>query len=286
MFIDLDNPVSVIGFGRIEQSTGFWHDIWKNNDFLMIYLAEGDLEFEFENQQYKMLAGDTLIIPKGSNNRPLASNGCVYYYFNFSVTETEPAISQYKITASHSHALSNFAYSFNNAERAVIEVKTLTRHTGDSRLDKIMNRCAELDMWQRPNEKLLLDNYMREILIQLSLMQEASSEVDQVFNRMKLFIEGNYRRNISLGDVAEKVHISPSYAAKLFRKNTGMRCCDYINKVRLDAACEVLVNTHLRISDIAEQVGYSSQYYFARQFKKVYGMTAGQFRKGAQKKES
>lgn len=286
MFIDLDNPVSVVGFGRIEQSTGFWHDMWKNINFLMIYLAEGDLEFEFENQQYKMLAGDTLIIPKGSNNRPLASNGCVYYYFNFSVTETEPATSQYKINASHSHGLSNFAYSFNNAKRAVIEVETLTHHTGDSRLDKIMNRCAELDMWQRPNEKLLLDNYMREILIQLSLMRESSPEVDQVFNRMKFFIERNYRRNISLSDVAKRVHISLSYAAKLFKKNTGMRCCDYINKVRLEAACEVLVNTRLSISSIAEQVGYSSQYYFARQFKKVYGMTAGQFRKGAQKKES
>lgn len=279
MYIDLNNPVSVVGFGRIEQAQGFWHDIWKNTNFLLIYLAEGDLEFEFEKQQYKMFAGDTLVIPKGSNHRPLESGGCVYYYFYFSVAETEPKLSQYKIKASHSHGLANFAYSFDSAERAVIEVKTLTRHTGDSRLDKIMNRCAELDMWQRPNEKLLLDNYMREILIQLSLMQEASSEVDQVFNRMKLFIEGNYRRNISLGDVAEKVHISPSYAAKLFRKNTGMRCCDYINKVRLEAACEVLINTHLRISNIAEQVGYSSQYYFARQFKKVYGMTAGQYRK-------
>ncbi len=279
MFIDLDNPVSVLGFGRIEQTKGFWHDIWKNFNFLLIYLAEGDLEFEFEKQQYKMLAGDTLIIPKGSNHRPLESGGCVYYYFYFSVTETEPKLSQYKIKASHSHGLANFAYSFDSAERAVIEVKTLTRHTGDSRLDKIMNRCAELDMWQRPNEKLLLDNYMREILIQLSLMQESSSEADQVFNRMKVFIERNYRRNISLSDVAEKVHISPSYAAKLFKKNTGMRCCDYINKVRLEAACEVLVNTQLKISNIAEQVGYSSQYYFARQFKKVYGMTAGQYRK-------
>lgn len=279
MFFDVDKPIKVSGFGRIGQSAGFWHADWERRDFLLLYLSQGDLVMWVGDHEVSMKAGDVLIIPPNTPYRPLQSNGCTYYHFYFFATLCEKAESHFSISHSYCKGLPNFSFSYSFTEHTVIELQELTHSTEQSRLNKIINRCAELDLWHHPEEKMLLDNYLREILIQLSFLREKSSEKEQSFMRMVLFIQSNYMKSITLKEVSEAAHLSPSYAAKLFRKNSGMRCCDYINNVRLSAACEILVNTPTPISKIAEMVGYNSQYYFARQFKKTYSITAMQFRK-------
>lgn len=279
MYFDMDKPLKANEFGRIEQAEGFWHEAWKRRSNLLFFLASGDLVMEVDGEEIVLSQGDTLIIETDSIYRPLQSNGCVYYYFYFDADKTEECKSRFSINNSHCHSLANFAYSFNYTDRTVISVDAVTRHTENSRIAKIMNRCAELDLWKYPNEKMLLDIYLNELMIQLSLMKESSEDIDKPFTRMRTFIQHNYRKNITLSDVAEAVHLSPSYAAKLFKKNAGVRCCDYINSVRLAEARGMLINTNMKIAQIAEAVGYKSQYYFARQFKKEYKMTAIQYRK-------
>ncbi len=279
MFFDINTPITVTDFGRIEQSGGYWHADWQRSLYMLFYLSGGDLTMDVAGKETKLNEGDSLIVPPCTRYRPLESSGCQYYYFYFSAQESEEYRSKFSIRNSYCRSIPNFAYRFNYSERTVISVDTVTRHTENSRIGKIINRCAELDLWQRPDEKMLLDIYLKEYLIQLSLMQQASANVDQAFTRMTTFIHTRYKDDIGLSDVAQKVHLSPSYAAKLFKRNAGIRCCDYINNVRLATACGMLINTSMRISDIAEDVGYKSQYYFARQFKKVYGITATQYRK-------
>ncbi|MBO5912049.1 MAG: AraC family transcriptional regulator [Clostridia bacterium] len=279
MFFDVDKPIKVSGFGRISQSAGHWHADWKRHNFLLLYLSQGDLVMWVGDHEVPMKAGDVLIVPPNTPYRPLQSNGCTYYHFYFFASPCEKAESNFSIDRSYCKGLPNFSFSYSFTEHTVIELQELTHNTEDSRLSKIINRCAELDLWHHPEEKMLLDNYLREILIQLSFLREKSSDKGQSFMRMALFIQSNYTKNITLKEVSEAAHLSPSYAAKLFRKNSGMRCCDYINNVRLSAACEILINTPTPISKIAEMVGYNSQYYFARQFKKTYSITAMQFRK-------
>lgn len=279
MYFDMDKPLKAKDFGRIEQAEGFWHKAWKRRSNLLFFLASGDLVMEVDGEEIVLSQGDTLIVETGSTYRPLQSNGCVYYYFYFDADKTEEYKSRFSINNSFCRGLTNFAYSFTYTDRTVISVDAVTRHTENSRIAKIMNRCAELDLWKRPNEKMLLDLYLNELMVQLSLMKEASEDIDKPFTRMLNYIQRNYRKNITLSNVAESVHLSPSYAAKLFKKNAGVRCCDYINSVRLAEACGMLINTNMKIAQIADEVGYKSQYYFARQFKKEYGMTAVQYRK-------
>ena len=279
MFFDLDKPIKVTGFGRIGQKGGFWHTDWSQKNFLLFYLSEGDLVMSVGDREVAIHGGDVLIIPPHTPYRPLQSGGCTYYHFYFFASVCEEAESKFSIRHSHCKNLPNFSFSYNYTEHTVIELQELTHSTEQSRLNKIINRCAELDLWHHPEEKMLLDNYLREILIQLSFLREKSSEKEQSFMRMVLFIQSNYMKSITLKEVSEAAHLSPSYAAKLFRKNSGMRCCDYINNVRLSAACELLVNTPTTISKIAEMVGYNSQYYFARCFKNTYGINAMQYRK-------
>ncbi len=279
MYFDLNDKIVVTGFGRIVQNSGFWHGIWCRRYYTMFFISEGGFTMELNGKRYVLNKGDTLIVPPDTSYKPLESNGCVYYYFYFLAKETELRDSRFSISASHCTNPQNFSYGYKYTLHSVVELDVFTPSFEGSRMHKVMARCAELDVWQRPFEKMLLDNYLKEALILLGTFRLSESEVEQRFSRMVIYIRNHYKNNIGLTEVAGHVHMSKSYAAKIFRKNSGMRCCDYINQVRLSAACELLTNTSMRVSDIAEAVGYSGQYYFARQFRKVYGMTALQFRK-------
>ncbi|MEH7387330.1 response regulator [Bacillus sp. JJ1521] len=97
--------------------------------------------------------------------------------------------------------------------------------------------------------------------------------------RVLLYIDHSPAKDVSLAKAAEKAHLSTSYFCKLFKKETGTNFSDYIVKVRLQEAARLLEQTSLRISEIAERLGYSDLAYFSNSFKKQNGMTPSQYRK-------
>ncbi|WP_168735573.1 AraC family transcriptional regulator [Cohnella fermenti] len=88
---------------------------------------------------------------------------------------------------------------------------------------------------------------------------------------------------LSLNLVAELLSMSPSYVGRLYKQHTMNTIVDAIQKVRLERAMELLARTHLPIAEIAEQCGFTSTSYFNRLFKKHYGLTPTDCRKGGER---
>ncbi|WP_438445225.1 response regulator transcription factor [Gorillibacterium sp. sgz5001074] len=84
---------------------------------------------------------------------------------------------------------------------------------------------------------------------------------------------------VTLQDVAAKVHLNPSYLSQLFKQQMGINFVDYVLEQRMDKAKQLLSQTTLRISEIAERVGYSDIAYFSSTYKRVTGQTPSEFRK-------
>ncbi|WP_077617564.1 response regulator transcription factor [Bacillus sinesaloumensis] len=101
------------------------------------------------------------------------------------------------------------------------------------------------------------------------------SPIEQVL----LYIDQSTTKDVSLAEAAEKVHLSTTYFCKLFKKETGTNYSDYIVNIRLKEAARLLEQTSLRISEIAERLGYADLAYFSNCFKKQNGITPSQFRK-------
>ena len=68
------------------------------------------------------------------------------------------------------------------------------------------------------------------------------------------------------------------YMAHSFAKYTGFSPIQYLNRRRLEAACQLLRDTDLSVSDIAGSTGFSSQSYFTQAFRKFYGITPVKYR--------
>lgn len=92
------------------------------------------------------------------------------------------------------------------------------------------------------------------------------------------FISNNYYRNPTINEMAEIVDISPQYLCRLFTSKLKMRPFEYLTKLRLQKAKEILLSTQsMSISDIATSVGYNDLSYFCAIFKKHEGITPREY---------
>lgn len=101
---------------------------------------------------------------------------------------------------------------------------------------------------------------------------------DEIVRRIRSFVEERISKDLSLADVADAVCLSPSYAASVFKKETGETVNDYIIRLKMEKAKRMLAETRLKVWEIAEALGYVNHHYFSYAFKRFAGMTPQQFR--------
>ena len=104
-----------------------------------------------------------------------------------------------------------------------------------------------------------------------------SSTIEKVLK----YLEKTPLDQITLKDAAEFVHMNPSYLSQLFKQQLNKKFVDYITEQRIEESKRLLLNTSLRMSEIAERVGYSDLAYFSNNFKRATGLSPSEFRKSA-----
>ncbi|UJF31729.1 helix-turn-helix domain-containing protein [Paenibacillus hexagrammi] len=93
------------------------------------------------------------------------------------------------------------------------------------------------------------------------------------------YITNNYDNvDLDLKIVAETVHISPSYVSTLFKRYTDVNFSDYVLRIRMEKAIELLIHTDYKVYEVAEKVGFINTQYFSVQFKRQTGLSPIEFR--------
>lgn len=93
------------------------------------------------------------------------------------------------------------------------------------------------------------------------------------------YIQRHIHRALSLKELAKTVHLSPSRFYAVFRESLGVAPRDYVLNQRIQEAQKLLLTTAMSVSEVAESVGYSSQFQFSRVFKRAAGVPPLQYRK-------
>lgn len=99
-----------------------------------------------------------------------------------------------------------------------------------------------------------------------------------IVNHVKAYVETHYGEELSLNILADQVYVHPTYLSILFKKKTGSNFKDYVTRVRIEKAKEMLKDLSLRIVDISGKVGYESSKHFSKIFKELTGMTPKDYR--------
>lgn len=103
-------------------------------------------------------------------------------------------------------------------------------------------------------------------------------DIDDNISRVILFIHSNYDKKISIEDLAKYFYTNRTTLSNNFKERTGLSIIDYLNKLRIDIACQMLRDTNCIIEDIAERTGFSDISNFGRTFKKYTGLNPTKYK--------
>lgn len=180
---------------------------------------------------------------------------------------------------------------FELAESINIDLKVIKSIIGE-----VLTRIYNIDdsFWaflQKPQEiqttiekldtSYEIRSYFHEIISKIKDFYKEQLQEPNVrrINEMKIFIEQNYSKQLTVDDVANSVHFSPGYARSLFKKITGTTITDYIKTVRIEMAKELLKERKYKVYDVAKKVGYDNISYFCSVFKQYTGITPNDYKK-------
>ena len=109
--------------------------------------------------------------------------------------------------------------------------------------------------------------------------EEEGEETSVLVKQAKKLIRKYYDQGITLEEIANKLYVSEEYLSAQFKKETGSTFTETIRKYRIEKVKELLLNTHLKLNQIAELAGYSDPKYMSKVFKEEVGMLPNDFRK-------
>ncbi|MGG4553876.1 helix-turn-helix domain-containing protein [Paenibacillus humicus] len=95
---------------------------------------------------------------------------------------------------------------------------------------------------------------------------------------VRKYVEENFSYELTLSSLAEMFHLNETYLSGLFKQHVGITFSDYVTKLRMAKAVQLLQENELKLTDIAMLVGYSSSSYFSTAFKKNMGKSPKDYR--------
>lgn len=136
------------------------------------------------------------------------------------------------------------------------------------------------------NRNIVLCNSSDRVLSEsLAVLEEVfkicqeSRNSSGIVDKAIAYIDQNYGKDISLEIVADSIFIHPIYLSRVFKEKTGSRFSEYLTRVRLNKAKELLEDHHLKTYQISEMIGYESPKYFSRVFKENIGCSPRDYRR-------
>lgn len=132
--------------------------------------------------------------------------------------------------------------------------------------DIIKSSVTELLALIKRNDKYVYDN-------------NAVTESDLRLQSSINYIIENYAEPITLKECADIANISPNYFSNIFSSVTGSSFKEFLNKTRVNRACELLENTPLSIAEISQNVGFTTESYFGYVFKSLKNCSPSSYRK-------
>ncbi len=120
--------------------------------------------------------------------------------------------------------------------------------------------------------------FISEIIQIIDYLHEDDSQYTPVVKQIMAEVEKKYKEDMNLKMLSYKYNMNASYLGQIFQKEVGCSFAQYLSNKKNGAAKDLILNTNMKINDIAKEVGYQDTSYFYRKFKKCYGVSPASLR--------
>lgn len=155
----------------------------------------------------------------------------------------------------------------NESDRAIYEERI--------NIYSLVNHLFKLETLE--DMKSFLLSTFKKLCDNIGISQHNSSQ--KVVEKIKSKIYEEYFEDISINSIAKDVYLTPSYICFLFRQETGETINDFLTKVRIEKAKELLNGRETKVYEISKKVGYNDPKYFSKLFKKFTGVNPSEYNK-------
>lgn len=257
------------------------------HDFFEItYIVKGTCTFLFEGESASLAEGDLCITsPMAGHSLPLEP-GCTALAivvrkstFNSlfgNLLVKQDLVSLFFRNSLYERQRANYILlRTGNDESLFRTAQELTYES--NRSDDYSNACSVSLL------NLVLGRALRAAQAAITLYHyENYTERDFDFTLVLQYIQQNYR-TVTLSSLADTFHFSEVHLSKLIRQKMGCSFTEGLRSVKMHHAMDFLINTPMKVSEIADAVGYSSVDHFSRTFRRVYGLPPQQYRQKERK---
>lgn len=172
----------------------------------------------------------------------------------------------------------------NFAVRAVIQLLTVLEQHFTSLMVGPLRDQLLADHWKELSSLPTIAHYHAYALRFCSELLKAAAERDidrhqSIAEQIMKLISDRHHLPLTVEDIAKEVFLSPNYVRTIFKEKTGETILDYLTRVRMNHASELLKDRSLKVREIAHRVSYENVSYFCSVFQKHKGSTPNEYRK-------
>lgn len=120
--------------------------------------------------------------------------------------------------------------------------------------------------------------FISEIVEIINYLHTENSQYTPVVKQIMAEVQKNYKEDMNLKTLSYKYHMNASYLGQIFQKEAGCSFAQYLSNTKNGIAKDLILNTNMKINDIAKEVGYPDTSYFYRKFKQCYGVSPASLR--------
>lgn len=120
--------------------------------------------------------------------------------------------------------------------------------------------------------------FISEIVEIITYLHMEDSQYTPVVKQIMEEVQENYKEDMNLKTLSYKYHMNASYLGQIFQKEVGCSFAQYLSNTKNKIAKDLILNTNMKINDIAKAVGYPDTSYFYRKFKQCYGVSPASLR--------
>lgn len=151
-------------------------------------------------------------------------------------------------------------------DKTLEDFKLSRKYMADGLSNAIVELCNENT---RESVKQFILSELNELI---ELMDNNVVKYSPVVQQIVSIVNEKYYEELSLKTLAQKYNVNSSYLGQIFSREVGVSFSEYLNKTKNTKAKELILNTNMKINDIAKSVGYVDTSYFYRKFKKYFGV--------------
>ena len=251
--------------GHSEYNSYLQYPAHLHNFIELVRMLDGEVDCFADSRRYRVRAGDLFI----------AFPNQIHYYESFGPEKYDIFLVSVNLLSPFSQLLET-----NTPKSARVPAEEVSPRM-HFLLDCLIDACRDVEHGERYAEERR-EGYLTACFGEYLKSAEMSGPGSREASALKTIVDycsRHYTEDLSLATLSEELHMSKYYISHIFGNKVNMRFNDYINSLRISKACVLLAGSEKSMTEICDQVGFSTIRTFNRAFLRQFGHSPSEYRR-------